>query len=213
MKTDNLIKALVADNATVNPSISRTMWIALAVGVALATAMFIALLKVRPDFGYAIVNDPRFMFKFAFTLGLAVPALLIVRRLSRPDGEAGSLLALLIIPVVLLMAAVALEMHAVPADHWAVSALGSMPGACLKYIPLLGAAPLAAFLQALRSGATTHPVAAGAAAGLLAGAIGATLYASFCVDDSPMFLAIWYILGMSILTALGAALGAWLLRW
>lgn len=213
MKTEQLIQALVADNDTVSPPISRTVWMALFIGVVLSAATFMAMLQVRSDFFYAIVNEPRFTFKFVFTLGLAVPALLLVRRLSRPDGEAGSLLALLFIPLLLLLAAVGLEMRSVPAEHWSISALGSMPGACMKYVPILGLAPLVAFLAALRHGAPTHPMAAGAAAGLLAGAIGATLYASFCVDDSPMFLAIWYVLGIAIVTAIGAALGAWLLRW
>lgn len=213
MKTNDLINAIVADNATVKPPIAATIWIALAAGVVVAAAMFFGMLAVRSDFAYAILHEPRFMFKFAFTLALAVPALVIVHRMSRPEGEAGSLAWLLAIPAVLLAAAVGIEMLAVPADHWPVSAMGSMPGACMKYIPLLSTAPLIAALLALRQGATSHPVAAGAAAGLLSAAIGATLYATFCVDDSPMFLAIWYVGGVAIVVAIGAAIGAWLLRW
>ncbi len=213
MKTDDLIRAVVADNASVKAPISRTVWLALGAGLLLATAHFFSLLGVRSDFAFAITHDPRFMFKFVFTLGLAIPAALLVLRLARPDGTAGWTKWLLLIPPLLLAGAVALEMQAVPADHWAVSALGSMPVACMKYIPILSLAPFVAILFALRQGASSNPVAAGAAAGLLSGAIGAALYATFCVDDSPMFLAIWYVAGITIVSALGALVGSRLLKW
>ena len=213
MKTDDLIRAMVADNASVKAPISRTVWLALGAGLLLAVAHFFSLLGVRSDFAHAIMNDPRFMFKFVFTIGLAIPAALLVLRLARPDGVAGWSKWLLIVPPLLLAAAVALEMQAVPADHWAVSAFGSMPVACMKYIPVLSLAPFVAILFALRQGAPSRPAAAGAAAGLLSGAIGAALYATFCVDDSPMFLAIWYVAGITIVSALGAVVGSRLLKW
>ena len=213
MKTDDLIKAMVADTRTVATPIARTLWLALIAGALLAAAHFWSLLSVRSDFAYAITREPRFMFKFIFTLGLAVPALLLVQRLARPDGTAGWAKWLLLVPVALLAVAVGLEMQAVPPEHWQVSALGSMPGACMKYIPLLSAAPFVALLFALRHGAPSNPAAAGAAAGLLAAGIGAALYATFCVDDSPLFLAIWYVTGMTIVVALGALIGSRLLRW
>ena len=213
MKTDDLIRAMVTDNASVQAPIARTIWLALGAGMLLAVAHFFSLLGVRSDFAHAITHDPRFMFKFVFTLGLAIPAAFLVLRLARPDGAAGWSKWLLMIPPLLLAAAVAVEMQAVPADHWAVSAMGSMPVACMKYIPILSMAPFVAILFALRQGAPSHPVAAGAAAGLLSGAIGAALYATFCVDDSPLFLAIWYVAGITIVSALGALIGSRLLKW
>ena len=54
------------------------------------------------------------------------------------------------------------------------------------------AAPLVGALLALRQGAPEHPAFAGAAAGLLAGAIGAACYATHCPDDSPLFVAAWW---------------------
>ena len=213
MKTDDLINAMVADNATQSPPIAGTVWLAVAAGVGLGALVFASLLEVRSDFLFAVSHEARFIFKFVFTLALGVPALLLVRRFSRPDGTAGALRYVLLIPVLLLAAAVAVELNVLPPDHWSVSAIGSMPAACMKYIPILSAAPLIAILFALRNGAPSNPAAAGAAAGLLAGAIGATLYASFCVDDSPLFLAIWYVIGMGIVTAAGALAGARMLKW
>jgi hypothetical protein len=84
---------------------------------------------------------------------------------------------------------------------------------CLVLIPALSAAPFIALILALRQGAPTRPMLAGATAGLVAAAIGATLYASHCQDDSPLFLAAWYVIAVAIMAALGALLGARLLRW
>ncbi|HUI21148.1 MAG TPA: NrsF family protein, partial [Methylocella sp.] len=58
-----------------------------------------------------------------------------------------------------------------------------------------------------------RPALAGAAAGLLAGAIGAAFYATHCPDDSPLFVATWYTLAIAFVTAIGAIAGARLLRW
>jgi hypothetical protein len=80
-------------------------------------------------------------------------------------------------------------------------------------IPLLSAAPLVAVIIALRHGAPTHPILSGAAAGLLSAGIGATLYATHCQSDSPLFVAVWYVAATLIVTLVGAILGARLLRW
>ena len=213
MNTDDLIKAMVADNATVKPPVSRTVSLGVFAGVAVTAAVFFWLLHVRSDFSYAITHEPRFIFKFVFVLSLCIPALLLVQRLSRPDGEIGLPLKVLLLAPLLLAAAVLLEMNVIPAEYWSVSALGTMPVPCMKYIPILSIAPLLAGLFVMRQGATSNPTLAGAAVGLLAAAIGATFYATFCVDDSPMFLAIWYIGGISIVVALGALIGSRFLRW
>jgi hypothetical protein len=80
---------------------------------------------------------------------------------------------------------------------------------CLKSIPFLGLAPLAATLFCLPQGAPEHP----ALAGFLAGAIGAALYATHCPDDSPLFVATWYSLTIGFVAALVAVAGSRLLRW
>jgi hypothetical protein len=49
--------------------------------------------------------------------------------------------------------------------------------------------------------------------GLAAGGLAAAIYALFCDQDSPLFVATWYVLGVLIVTAIGAAIGSRLLRW
>jgi len=65
----------------------------------------------------------------------------------------------------------------------------------------------------LRKGAPTNLRRAGAIAGLVAGALGATAYAFHCPDDSVPFIAIWYGTLVALCGAIGAMLGPRLLRW
>jgi hypothetical protein len=68
-------------------------------------------------------------------------------------------------------------------------------------------------LWALKGAAPTRLAWSGAGAGLLAGALGTLVYALHCPEMAAPFLAVWYLLGMAIPTAVGAALGPRLLRW
>jgi hypothetical protein len=47
----------------------------------------------------------------------------------------------------------------------------------------------------------------------LSAGIAATLYASHCTDDSPLFVATWYPIGFVLMAALGALIGSRVLRW
>jgi hypothetical protein len=85
--------------------------------------------------------------------------------------------------------------------------------ACLLSIPLLALPILGALLLALRHGAVLAPIRAGAVAGLAAGGLATAVYALHCIEDSPLFYATWYSLGILIVAALGALLGSRLLRW
>lgn len=213
MKTEDLISAIAADNASVSPPIGRAITAAFGAGITLAVIEFAAMLNIREDFASAITSDPRFIFKFVFTLGLAIPAAMLVSRLARPEGADGWAKALIAVPLALLAVAVGLELMTIPKEHWAEHAMGSMPGQCMRYIPLLSIAPFIATFAMLRYGAPSNPVTAGAAAGLVSSSIAAALYASYCVDDSPLFVAIWYIGGITLVTALGALMGKYALRW
>jgi hypothetical protein len=65
----------------------------------------------------------------------------------------------------------------------------------------------------VRHGAPARPAVAGAIAGLLSAGLAATLYASHCTDDSPLFVAAWYTIATALVTAVGALAGAKLLRY
>ena len=66
---------------------------------------------------------------------------------------------------------------------------------------------------ALRRLAPTRLAMAGAAAGLLAGAVGATVYGLYCEETAAAFVVTWYTLGIAVCATAGALLGPRLLRW
>jgi hypothetical protein len=71
---------------------------------------------------------------------------------------------------------------------------------------------LAAALFGLRHGAPARPAVTGAIAGLLSAGMAATLYASHCSDDSPLFVATWYSIATAVVAAIGALAGSRVLR-
>src|SRR5690606_36815099 len=136
----------------------------------------------------AASSSVRFLFKFVVTLSLAVSAFLIVRGLSRPDFKIDRRLWWLALGPALLLAGIVLELASVPPEAWRTRMIGHNALFCMTVIPLLSLAPFAAVLYALKCGAPANPTVAGAVGGILSAGIAATLYASHCTDDSPLFV-------------------------
>jgi hypothetical protein len=208
MKTDNLISAFVADLVISSMRLQRTFALALAMGSVLAAAAFFLWIGFRPDIAQALATV-RFPFKFVVTLSLAATATGFLVRLARPGVSPGLWRwAWLVVPLLLAFAVVT-ELAVMPAAAWWPRLVGSNARACLTLIPLLSIGPLACTLLA----APTRPGLAGAVAGLVASGIAATLYASHCTDDSPLFVATWYPLAIGIVVLAGYVAGSRCLRW
>lgn len=99
------------------------------------------------------------------------------------------------------------------AERVAAGVGGATWRTCPFNIAALATPALLALLWALRGAAPTRPAWAGAVAGLLAGALAVLVYALHCPEMAAPFVAVWYVVGMAIPTALGALLGPRLLRW
>ena len=209
MRTDQLITALAADT-TPPERLAPAFWWTLTGAVLVAAVQFGLIIGMRPDIGSALATV-RFCFKFVVTGALAASAAVLVLRLARPDGRTGGWM--LATAPVLLAIAVLLELVTVPSSQWLDRLVGSNARHCLTIIPGLSIVPLGLFLWVLRRGAPRRPGLAGAVAGLLAAGIAATLYASNCTDDSPLFVAVWYTLATAIVTLPAGLLGRRLLRW
>lgn len=209
MKTSDLIKALSVDARPAQP-LGRTWLAAAAIATAIAAVMFFGTIGPRPDIA-AAAQTVRFPMKFVVTIALAASAFAVLRELSRP-GEEPRWTWLLPAPL-LLGLAVAAEFLAIPRDQLVARLVGNNMLVCLTFIPLIGLGPLAVFLAALRHGAPTRPLIAGAIAGLAAGGLAATFYAAHCTDDSPLFVATWYTIAVAVLAALGAVLAPHIARW
>lgn len=211
MKTDRLIEALVADRTAPPRPIAPRLAGALALGGLFSLLVFLAELGVREDIAAALATW-RFDLKLALVAAAVVLAFDLCRSLAAPTAGPAALRRLL--PLLGLAAAlVAVELAVSPAVAWGTRLVGSNALFCLTFIPILSLAPLAAALLILRRGAPASPALAGAAAGLLAAASGALLYAFHCLDDSPLFVMTWYSLATVPVVTVGALAGHRLLRW
>jgi hypothetical protein len=211
VKTEDLISVLAADSKPPR-RLGRSLLAALAAGALIAGAAFFATLGFRPDIE-AAMGTIRFPFKFLVTLSLAAAAIGIVWRIGRPGVPLALPSQILIVPVFLLVAAVVIELIVMPQASWGARLVGSNALHCLTAIPLLSIPTLAALLYVMRDSAPSNPGLAGAVAGLAAAGIAATYYATNCTDDSPLFVATWYSLAVSIVGAAGGLMGRQLLRW
>jgi hypothetical protein len=211
MDTDQLIKTLAADNAHRARPVSFVLMLALLAAAPVSLVMFFAELGFRPDIMTAMRN-PFFDLKFAVTLALAISAIAVGLHLSRPEASLRGFGWYLFIPAGLLAACISGEMMMPQRLPVMTRLVGNNSKVCLTAIPLLSLPLLAAALIGLRHGAPTRPALAGAIAGMLSAGLAATLYASHCTDDSPLFVATWYTIATALVTAIGALAGAKVLR-
>ena len=211
METDQLIRTLAADNAHRARPVGFVLALALLAAAPVSVGIFFAGLGFRPDVMTAMHN-PFFDLKFAVTLALAIPAIAISLHLSRPEASLHGWVWLLLIPAGLLVAGISGEMMLPQRLPMMTRLVGNNWRTCLTAIPLMSLPLLAAALIGLRHGAPTRPAVTGAIAGLLSAGLAATLYASHCPDDSPLFVATWYTLATALVTAIGALAGSRVLR-
>jgi hypothetical protein len=212
MKTAELINALAAEPAAPPARLGRRVALALIVGAAISATLFMAALGPRADFA-AAARTIRFDLKFVDALALLAPSALLAWRLLRPEARPRALIATLIAPFALLAGAVVVELAVTPPELWGARLVGHNALHCLTLIPLMSIPPLAGLIAAMRAGAPQHPALTGALAGAAAAGIAATLYATNCTDDSPLFVASWYPLATLIVVAAGALAGRKWLQW
>ncbi len=214
MKTDDLISMLASDAGAVAPRVWRMRY-ALAIGVGLVSAALLMVLMldgVRPDIADA-ARLPMFWVKLVFPATLAAIALLLAVRLSRPGMALNHLGMVLAAPVLVIWLLAGAALLGAPPQDQAMMIWGETWSACLLNVPLLSVPAFIGVFWVMKTLAPVHPARAGAAAGLLAGALSATVYALHCPELAAPFIGIWYLLAMLIPAAAGALIGSRLLRW
>lgn len=212
MKTDDLIGALVADNSRRVMPFSLRLALAVLAGLCVATVLYFAMMGPRPGLA-SVLMTTRVLLKITIMLVLFATAAWLTAEVLRPTWLVDLRAAILLAAPAMLIAAVIGELAVVPPGQWWARLIGTNARACLMFIPLLSLGPLAAVLFAMRSGAPSDPRMAGAVAGLVAGGVGAALYATHCQDDSPLFVATWYSVGIAVITLIGSAIGERVLKW
>lgn len=213
MRTDELISMLATGENAVEPHALRQRYvIALGWGAFGSTLLMAIMLGARPDL-FEAARLPMFWLKLVFPAALLAGALLAVVRLSRPGVRLGRVPAAIAAPVLAMwVIAASVLLGATPGQREELI-FGNTSSVCLLNIGIVSAPVFGALLWAMKESAPTRFALAGAAAGLLAGAMGALIYALHCPEMAAPFLGVWYLLGILIPTVVGAVLGPRMLRW
>lgn len=213
MRTDDLVAMLAGgDVAVPRGAAGRRIALAVLAGVPLSFLILLAVYGVRRDLVQAMFW-PMFWVKVAFPLCIAAGAFVMVQRLSRPGVEVRKAWAGAALPVIAIWVLALVAWFTVPVEERMPSLMGQSWRICAASICLMGLPVFAATMVALRGLAPTRPALAGAAAGALAGGVGASVYALHCMELTAPFMAVWYVSGIAVPVLLGAALGPRLLRW
>lgn len=211
METDQLIRTLAADSTQRARPVGFMLALALIAAAPVSILMFFLTLGVRSDVMTAMHN-PFFDLKFAVTLALAIAAIVVSLHLSRPEALLRGWALLLLVPAGILAIGIGGEMMVPQRLPMMARLVGHNSRVCMLAITLFSLPLLAGALVGLRHGAPARPAVTGAIAGLLSAGLAATLYASHCTDDSPLFVATWYGIATALVAAIGALVGSRVLR-
>ena len=211
MKTDDLVR-LLAEDTRPPVNLDLTLVVAALCGTLAAAVVFFAMIGPRHDLAQA-VETVRFLFKFAVTLSLVVAAGALLGPVVRPGINLGRRQAFLFTPVVLLLGSALVELAVTPSGLWMSKLVGQNALHCLTVIPFLSLFPAVPLFFAMRYGAPESPGFAGVVAALASVGIAATLYASNCFDDSPLFVAMWYPIAALVVAIGGYFAGRRFLQW
>jgi hypothetical protein len=213
MNTEQLIRSLAGDvHAVPRRALVRRIGVGIAGGAVVSLLLVLALLGIRPDLHAAMLGFS-FWMKWTYTASLGVGAVLAVLRLSRPTPSSLRGFWLLGIPVLLLAGIGIGELASTPSREWLAMWLGHSWKVCPWLVLTLSMPIFIGLLWSFRRLAPTRLRAAGAAAGLAAGAWAATIYCLHCPEVSAIFVLTWYSLGILLAAGLGALIGPRLLRW
>jgi hypothetical protein len=213
MMTEDLIRSLASDVKRVSPhAVGRRIAFGMIAGAVVALLMITALLGLRPDLDSAMQGFA-FWMKWSYTASLGTVAVVATATLARPDAARLRWMWLLAVPILLLAGIGIAELAYAPAGETVAMWLGESWKVCPWLVLLLSLPIFVGLLWSYRRFAPTRLRAAGATAGLSAGAWAATLYCLHCPEVSAMFVLTWYSLGIGLATAVGALLGPRLLRW
>ncbi len=213
MKTDDLIQALAVDLPPGGErQIERRLLLTLIPAALLVLGGVGLWLGFRSDLSGAMIG-PTFWAKAAYTAALAATGFWLLSRLGRPGASA---VAPLIALAALLLGVAGLavyELTSMPMPERMPALMGDSARVCAPNILLLSALAAPFVFWSARAFAPTRPTLAGAAAGLLTAGVATTLYGLHCPEHTASFVAVWYLMGIGLAVAAGAAIGRLVFRW
>lgn len=213
MQTSDLIEQLAADlRPTPRQAIVQRLVAGLAAGGCIALIVVLAYFGPRSDLLAAASGSP-FWMKWGYTVAITAAALALCVRLARPEGTPGFLPVVLAAPFLLICVNGLVQLGAVLPEYRAPLWLGRSAAQCPWNIAALSVPIFLGVFRAMRQFAPTSLRWAGFAAGCLAGAVAAFIYAIHCNESTVPFVATWYSAGILIPGLIGFLVGPRALRW
>ncbi|MBW4089617.1 MAG: DUF1109 domain-containing protein [Proteobacteria bacterium] len=213
MRTDLLIDRLSQNLQPVRPrSIKREALLLLVLG-AIEVAAFVGMGFMRPDMPTAMEN-PSFWWKLASTGLIAILGAGVALISADPVRSPRHGLRWILVCVVVIFV-----------SGWFIDAAGDGVAElvrrldwthglqCVWKMAALSIPPAIALGRLIRRAAPTDPSGTALAAGLSSAAWGAFVFVFACPSDDPLYIAVWYTVGCSIVTVVGRAVLLRLSRW
>jgi hypothetical protein len=211
--TEQLILRLTREVPVVRRHVvARRIALGMVCGAVITAVLVVTVLGVRPDL-HSAVHGFSFWMKWTYTISLGAIAVAATARLARPTGLSLRPLWPLAVPALLLTGLGIGELVRTPARQWLAMWLGHSWKVCPWLVLTLALPIFIGLLWSFRALAPARLRAAGATAGLAAGAWAATIYCLHCPEVSALFVLTWYSLGILLAALMGALLGPKLLRW
>jgi hypothetical protein len=213
MKTDQLIEFLSNGAEPVaRRTAERRLSLTVLLGGAGAAMLLLGVFGLNPQLR-SLLSMTDFWVKMTFTGVLTVAALVTTWHLARPGDTVGGAMWWAVAAFVALWTIGADVLADAGSGHRIAALMGHTWRTCPFNIALLSAPIFVATAIALRSLAPTRLRDAGTAAGFFSGAFGAFVYGLHCPELAAPFIGTWYMLGIAIPTAIGAAFGPRWLSW
>jgi hypothetical protein len=186
--------------------------IALALGASTSFLMMLFTLGIQADLIEKLAL-PQFWIKFSFALAMLGIGLMITKISSQPGRAASKYRWLLILPIAGIWLIALQSIRSPNPSSLSQMVQGETWEVCSLLIAFLSAPIFIATFWAIREMAPTKPALTGFMAGLFSGGLAACIYCLHCPEYSPVFVSIWYLLGMMIPALAGAILGRKILIW
>ncbi len=213
MPTEQLVNRLVDDLKPVRRRSAARDWAVLAIVGAAELAVFLGLGFMRPDMPMAM-EQPSFWWKLGSLGVIAVVGAAVAVLSFDPVASPRRGLRWLAVLVALCLAA-----------GWGIDAAGSgLPAlverlhwrdglACAAKMAALSVPAVVGFALLMRRGAATDAGGAALASGIAAAAWGAFVFVFACPFDDPLYIAVWYAVGCSLVTGFARLVLPRLARW
>lgn len=205
--TDNILDQLASEGAGTSANQLARFYGPL-LSVLLLAGMVLSVLLGGAFESITLYGVGPMAMKWGFSVALlllAGAALYVLGRPGRPNRVAMLALAIPFVPVLALLA---FEISVI-----GFAAEGATWRSCLAAMTIISPIAFSAAIIATRSLAPVELRRAGLAAGLFGGAVAMTAYSPFCPELGMGYMAVFYVLPIIVMAAIGWLTGPRLLRW